>query len=78
MIAAGLAHPASIVIGARLRRVAAAPRTRRFANRFGASGCRGRAAIQCRFAVRTAVVSRVTAAGIDLPHDENAGFTLGE
>ena len=34
MIAAALAHPASIVIGARLRRVAAAPRARRLANRF--------------------------------------------
>lgn len=77
MIAAGVAHPASIVIGARLRRIAAAPRARRFANRiadFWLSWACGYPIADSQSGQRLYPASLLRE--LDLPHDENAGFTL--
>jgi glycosyltransferase involved in cell wall biosynthesis len=77
MIDAGLAHPASIVIGARLRRIAAAPRARRFANRFAdfwLSWTCGYPIADSQSGQRLYPAALLRA--LDLRHDESAGFTL--
>lgn len=77
LIAAGLSHPASIVIGARLRRVADAPGARRFANRFAdflLSWACGYPIADSQSGQRLYPASLLRA--LDLPHDEKAGFTL--
>jgi glycosyltransferase involved in cell wall biosynthesis len=77
LIAAALTHPASIVIGARLRRVAAAPRSRRFANRFAdfwLSWACGYPIADSQSGQRlypAALLREVV-----VRHDERAGFTL--
>lgn len=77
MIAAALAHPASIVIGARLRRVAAAPRARRFANRVGdfcVSWACGYPIADSQSGQRLYPAALLR--DVVVRHDERAGFTL--
>lgn len=77
MIAAALAHPASIVIGARLRRIAAAPRARRFANRVGdfcVSWACGYPIADSQSGQRLYPAALLR--DVVVRHDELAGFTL--
>jgi len=77
MIVAARAHPASIVIGARLRRVGAAPRARRLANRLGdflVSWACGYPIADSQSGQRLYPAALLR--DVDVRHDERAGFTL--
>jgi glycosyltransferase involved in cell wall biosynthesis len=77
MIDAAVAHPGSIVIGARLRRKDRAPRMRRFANRFGdfwLSWACGEPICDSQSGLRLYPAEVLHT--LDVRHDEEAGFAF--